>query len=229
MNLDPSDIIYFQWKFVTISATLVFTWLTMIILTLVSFFITRSLKAGSEITKGQNALEAFILVIKKQIQDVSRQDPSKYLPFIATLFIFIIVSNILSVVPGYIAPTGSLNTTLALSLCVFLAVPTFGISSQGFVGYLKQYIQPTVIMLPFNIISEFSRTLSLAIRLYGNVMSASIIITILISVIPIFFPVVMQLLGLLTGVIQAYIFAILAIVYIGSATKKEANKIEEKN
>jgi F-type H+-transporting ATPase subunit a len=229
MNLDPSDIIYFEWKFVTISATLVFTWLTMIILTIISFLITRNLKSGPEITKGQNALEAFIVVIKKQIQDVSRQDPGKYLPFIATLFIFIIVANILSVIPGYIAPTGSLNTTIALSLCVFLAVPAFGIASQGVGGYLKQYIKPTVIMLPFNIISEFSRTLSLAIRLYGNVMSASIIITILISVIPIFFPVVMQLLGLLTGVIQAYIFAILAIVYIGSATKKEASKIEEKN
>ncbi len=229
MNLDPSDIIYFQWKFVTISATLVFTWLTMIILTVVSFLITRNLKSGPEITKGQNALEAFIIVIKKQIQDVSRQDPGKYLPFIATLFIFIIVANILSVVPGFIAPTGSLNTTIALSLCVFLAVPAYGIASQGFIGYLKQYIKPTVIMLPFNIISEFSRTLSLAIRLYGNVMSASIIITILIGVIPIFFPVVMQLLGLLTGVIQAYIFAILAIVYIGSATKKETNKTEEKN
>ncbi|MBV1757054.1 MAG: F0F1 ATP synthase subunit A [Dethiosulfatibacter sp.] len=229
MNLDPSDIIYFQWKFVTISATLVFTWITMIILTIVSYLITRNLKSGPEITKGQNALEAFIIVIKKQIQDVSRQDPGKYLPFIATLFIYIIVANILSVVPGYIAPTGSLNTTIALSLCVFLAVPAFGIASQGVTGYLKQYIKPTVIMLPFNIISEFSRTLSLAIRLYGNVMSASIIITILIGVIPIFFPVIMQLLGLLTGVIQAYIFAILAIVYIGSATKKEAKKIEEKN
>lgn len=229
MNLDPSDIIYFQWKFVTISATLVFTWITMIILTIVSFLITRNLKSGPEITKGQNALEAFIIVIKKQIQDVSRQDPGKYLPFIATLFIYIIVANILSVVPGYIAPTGSLNTTIALSICVFLAVPAFGIASQGVTGYLKQYIKPTVIMLPFNIISEFSRTLSLAIRLYGNVMSASIIITILIGVIPIFFPVVMQLLGLLTGVIQAYIFAILAIVYIGSATKKETKKVEEKN
>lgn len=229
MNLDPSDIIYFQWKFVTISATLVFTWITMIILTIVSYLITRNLKSGPEITKGQNALEAFIIVIKKQIQDVSRQDPGKYLPFIATLFIYIIVANILSVVPGYIAPTGSLNTTIALSICVFLAVPAFGIASQGVTGYLKQYIKPTVIMLPFNIISEFSRTLSLAIRLYGNVMSASIIITILIGVIPIFFPVVMQLLGLLTGVIQAYIFAILAIVYIGSATKKETKKVEEKN
>ncbi len=221
MNLDPSDIVYFEWKFVTITATLVFTWITMIILALASFLITRKIKPGPNITKGQNILEAFIDVMKKQIKEVSRQDPGKYIAFIGTLFIFILISNVLSVVPGYIAPTGSLNTTIALALCVFLAVPAYGIASQGIIGYLKEYIKPTVLMLPFNIISEFSRTLSLAIRLYGNVMSATIIITILLGVIPIFFPVVMQLLGLLTGVIQAYIFAILAIVYIGSATKKK--------
>jgi len=193
----------------------------MVILALASFLITRKIKPGPNITKGQNILEAFIEVMKKQIKEVSRQDPGKYIAFIGTLFIFILISNVLSVVPGYIAPTGSLNTTIALALCVFLAVPAYGIASQGIGGYLKEYIKPTVLMLPFNIISEFSRTLSLAIRLYGNVMSATIIITILLGVIPIFFPVVMQLLGLLTGVIQAYIFAILAIVYIGSATKKE--------
>jgi len=169
-------------------------------------------------------LEALIITIKKQIHEVSRQDPGQYLPFIGTLFIFILAANILSIVPGFIAPTGSLNTSIALALCVFFAVPAFGIASQGFLGYLKEYIKPTIVMLPFNIISEISRTLSLAIRLYGNVMSASIIGAILLGVIPLFFPVVMQVLGLLTGVIQAYIFAILAIVYIGSATKKKKEK-----
>ncbi|MEN1760866.1 F0F1 ATP synthase subunit A [Anoxynatronum sibiricum] len=224
MNLDPSDIVYFQWRFVTISATLVFTWITMGVLAVGSYLITRNVKPGPEISQGQNILEALIITIKKQIYEVSRQDPGPYLPFIGTLFIFILAANILSVVPGFVAPTGSLNTTIALALCVFLAVPTFGIASQGIKGYLKEYIKPTVIMLPFNIISEITRTLSLAIRLYGNVMSASIIAVILLGVIPLFFPVVMQVLGLLTGVIQAYIFAILAIVYIGSATKKKKGK-----
>lgn len=224
MTIDPSNIVYFQWRFVTISATLVFTWITMFILVVGSYLITRKLKTGPEISPGQNILEALIITMKKQIYEVSRQDPGQYLPFIGTLFIFILAANILSVVPGFIAPTGSLNTTIALALCVFLAVPTFGIASQGIKGYLKEYIKPTVIMLPFNIISEITRTLSLAIRLYGNVMSASIIAVILVGVIPLFFPVVMQVLGLLTGVIQAYIFAILAIVYIGSATKKKKEK-----
>ncbi|WP_414733722.1 F0F1 ATP synthase subunit A [Acetobacterium carbinolicum] len=221
MSIDPSEIVYFQWGFVSISATLVFTWITMFVLALSSFLITRTLKPGSKMTSGQNVFEAAIETIRKQIREVSRQDPGRFLPFIATLFIFILAANILSVVPGFIAPTGSLNTTIALSLCVFFAVPVYGIQSRGLLGYLKQYIKPTVLMLPFNIISELSRTLSLAIRLYGNVMSASVIAAILIGVIPIFFPVVLQLLGLLTGVIQAYIFAILAIVYIGSATNKK--------
>jgi F-type H+-transporting ATPase subunit a len=128
------------------------------------------------------------------------------------------MSNLLLVVPGFEPPTASLSTTTALALSVLIAVPLFGITSQGLGGYLKTYLQPSFIMLPFNIISEFSRGISLAIRLYGNIMSGAVIAAILLSVAPFFFPVVMDVLGLLTGVIQAYIFAILATVYISSAT-----------
>ncbi len=221
MNIDPSEILYFQFGFIRITATLVFTWITMIVLGLGSYLVTRNLKIEGEISKGQNILEALVETINSQIKQISKQEPGKYLPFIGTLFIFILAANILSIVPGFISPTGSLNTSIALALCVFLAVPVYGIADQGISGYLKQYIKPTFIMLPFNIISEISRTLSLAIRLYGNVMSSSIIVAILLGVIPLFFPVIIQVLGLLTGVIQAYIFAILAIVYIASATENQ--------
>jgi F-type H+-transporting ATPase subunit a len=221
MTIDPSEIVYFEWGFVRITATLVFTWITMIVLALGSYLVTKNIKIEGEISKGQNILEALVETIRSQIKQISQQDPGKYLPFIGTLFIFILAANILSIVPGFISPTGSLNTSIALSLCVFLAVPVYGIADQGISGYLKEYIKPTFIMLPFNIISEISRALSLAIRLYGNVMSSSIIVAILLGVIPLFFPVIIQALGLLTGVIQAYIFAILAIVYIASATEKE--------
>lgn len=227
MVIDPSEIVYFQWGFVRITATIVFTWVTMFILALVSFLITRNLKTEGEISRGQNILEALVETINSQIKQISQQEPGKYLPFIGTLFIFILVSNILSIVPGYIAPTGSLNTSIALAFCVFLSVPVYGIADQGIMNYLKEYIKPTFVMLPFNIISEISRTLSLAIRLYGNVMSSSIIVAILLSVVPLFFPVVIQALGLLTGVIQAYIFAILAIVYIASATESEKKKAKK--
>jgi F-type H+-transporting ATPase subunit a len=220
MTIDPSNIVYFEWGFVRITATLVFTWVTMVVLVSLSFLVTRNLTADIRISKGQSMLEAIIVAINDQIRQVSQQEPGQYLPFIGTIFLFILTSVLLSIVPGYIAPTGSLNTTIALALCVFFSVPFYGISALGLKGYMKQFVKPTVIMLPFNIISEFSRALSLAVRLYGNIMSSTIIIAILLTVIPLFFPVVMQLLGLLTGVIQAYIFAILAIVYIASATKK---------
>lgn len=230
MSIDPSEIVYFQWGFVRITATLVFTWITMLVLVGGSFLITRKLAKGWHITGGQNVLEAVIETIRSQIREISKEDPGRYLPFIGTLFIFILVSNILAVIPGYLPPTGSLNTTIALALCVFLAVPVYGIASQGLGGYLKQYLKPSAFMLPFNIIGEISRTLSLAIRLYGNMMSSSVIIAILLGVIPLFFPVIMQVFGLLMGLIQAYIFAILAIVYIASASKQKeqiTRKIEE--
>jgi F-type H+-transporting ATPase subunit a len=227
MNIDPSEIVYFQWGFVRITATLVFTWITMLILATGSYMVTRHIKSEGEISKGQNILEALVETINSQIKQISQQEPGKYLPFIGTLFIFILAANVLSIIPGFTSPTGSLNTSIALALCVFMSVPVYGIADRGVVGYLKEYIKPTFIMLPFNIIGEISRTLSLAIRLYGNVMSSSIIVAILLGVVPLFFPVVIQALGLLTGVIQAYIFAILAIVYIASATEnqKKENKI----
>ena len=133
-----------------------------------------------------------------------------------TLFIFIATSNLLAIVPAYHPPTGSLSTTAALAISVFFAVPIFGIRQQGIWKYLRHYLEPSPFLLPFHIISEFSRTLALAVRLFGNVMSEGMIGAILISIAPFFFPVIMQALGLLTGLIQAYIFAILAVVYIGS-------------
>ncbi|MEJ2004939.1 MAG: F0F1 ATP synthase subunit A, partial [Cyclobacteriaceae bacterium] len=114
-------------------------------------------------------------------------------------------------------------TTAALAICVFLAVPLFGIMETGLAGYLKTYIEPTFFMLPFNIISELSRTLALAVRLFGNMMSGGLIVSILLSIAPLFFPVMMTVLGLITGVIQAYIFSILATVYIAAATRESKN------
>ena len=136
------------------------------------------------------------------------------------------MASICTVIPGYEPPTGSLSTTAALALCVFVAVPLFGIADQGMGGYLKSYVQPTVIMLPFNIISEFSRTLALAVRLFGNMMSGAMIIAILLTITPFVFPIVMTVLGLLTGMVQAYIFSILAAVYIAAATRTREPKLQ---
>jgi F-type H+-transporting ATPase subunit a len=188
------------------------------LLTLISWLVTRRLSTGTELTRWQNLLEVLVSGIRDQIRQVSHQDPGKYLPFVGTLFLFIAMANLLNIVPGYTAPTGSLSTTTALAICVFVAVPLYGIVSEGPVRYLRHYLKPTWLMLPFNVIGELSRTVALAVRLYGNIMSGTVIVAILLSLTPYFFPVVMQLLGLLTGMIQAYIFAVLAMVYIASAT-----------
>jgi alternate F1F0 ATPase F0 subunit A len=163
-------------------------------------------------------------MIRNQIHEVTHQEASRYLPFIGTLFMYISVSNLLQVIPGFQPPTGSLSTTAALAVCVFFAVAIFGITQQGVLAYLKQYLRPSPLMLPFNIISELSRTLALAVRLFGNIMSGTLIGAILLSVVPFFLPVIMNLLGLLIGQIQAYIFAILATVYIASATQSQQSQ-----
>lgn len=170
-----------------------------------------------------------VSTMRDQIREVAHQDYSRYLPFIGTLFLFIVTSNLLAIVPGYIPPTGSLSTTTALAICVLVAVPLYGIAHEGLLKYLRHYIKPTPMMLPFNIIGELSRTIALAVRLYGNIMSGTVIVGILLSLTPFFFPIVMQLLGLITGTIQAYIFAILAMVYIASASSAHQATEEKQN
>lgn len=211
----------------TLNATLVFTWLVMGLLALVSWWVTRKLSAAPKISPGQNLLEVLVLGISSQIRDISEQEPEPYLPFVGTLFIFIAAANLLSILPGYQPPTGSLSTTAALAICVFVAIPLFGIRKQGWRAYLQQYVEPTPIMLPFNIISDLSRIISLAVRLFGNVMSGTMIVAILLSIAPLVFPVVMQAFGLLTGLIQAYIFAVLAMVFIAAATGAQPSEISE--
>jgi len=216
MRISPDAIIFWQMALVKLNATIVFTWLVMLLMVLGSRLVTRNLHTGQKLPRWQNLLESIVVLINGQIRDVTRQEPERFLPFLGTLFLFISVSNLLSVVPGFQAPTGSLSTTAGLAICVFIAVPAYGIVDNGIVGYLKNYIQPTPLMLPFNITGEISRTLALAVRLFGNVMSGTMIVAILLAIAPLVFPVIMNLLGLLTGMVQAYIFAILAAVYIGA-------------
>ena len=221
INISPDQIVYFRWGFATLSATIVFTWVVVALLVTVAWLTTRHLGAGRSVSRRQTLFEMLITFMRSQIREITDQDPDRYLPFIGSLFLFISVSNLLEIVPGYRAPTGSINTTAALALVVFFAVPIFGIAEQGIVGYLKHYAQPTPLMLPFNIIGELSRTLALAVRLFGNVMSGSLVVAVLVAIVPIFVPIVMEVLGLLIGQVQAYIFAVLATVYIGAATRRD--------
>lgn len=226
MRLSPDELIFWQYDFIKLNATIVYTWGLMLVMVVGSKIITSKLSTDLKRSRWQNILEIIVTTILKQIEDVGLDQPKKYMGFLGTLFLFIAISNLCIIIPGYEPPTGSLSTTAALALCVFVAVPIFGIEKQGVGGYLKSYTEPTIIMLPFNIISEFSRTLALAIRLFGNIMSGSMIVGILLTITPFIFPIIMTALGLLIGMVQAYIFSVLATVYIAAATRTSKSRSE---
>lgn len=224
-DISPDAEVLWDGGFVQLNLTLVTTWVVMALIIVVSWLVTRRLRTGTEMSRWQNALEVLVSFLRDQIRDVSAEEPQRYMAFVGTLFVFILTSNALVIVPGYVPPTASLSTTSALALAVFLAVPIYAITGQGVGPYLRSYLRPNPLMLPFNVLSELSRTLALAVRLFGNVMSFTKIVAILLAVAPLVFPALLNALGLLTGVIQAYIFTILAIVYIsaGARARQEGN------
>lgn len=219
MRLSPDEMIFWQHGWFKLNGTIVFTWGIMLLLGVGARLITRRLTTEHERSRWQNLLEIIVTSMLQQIRDVGLRRPEKFISFLGTLFLFVAAAALCTVIPGYEPPTGSLSTTAALALCVFIAVPMYGIADQGVGGYLKSYLEPTFIMLPFNLISEVSRTLALAVRLFGNMMSGAMILAILLTITPFFFPLLMTLLGLLTGMVQAYIFSILAAVYIAAAMR----------
>jgi F-type H+-transporting ATPase subunit a len=228
MHITPDHLFVFQWGYLHLNATLFYSWLLMLLLMLSAWCATRKIGAREGRHRWATALEAIVAGIRDQVREVSGSDKSdEYVPFIGTLFLFIATSNTLHVVPGWHAPTGSLSTTTALAICVAISVPAFGIRRMGLRGYLHHYLSPTVFMLPFHVISEFSRTIALAVRLFGNIMSGSMVIAVLLAVTPLFVPIAMQALDLLIGLIQAYIFAILAMVYIAASIRRQDDKPQE--
>ena len=224
MRLSPDELVYWQAGLLKLNATIVYTWALMLVLALGSWLVTRKLSKDFSRSRWQNLLEIVVTGIEQQIGEIGLREPRKYLGFLGSLFLFVAAASLCTVLPIYEPPTGSLSTTVALALCVMVAVPLYGIEDQGLRSYLGSYMEPTMIMLPFNLISEASRTLALAVRLFGNMMSGAMIIAILLTITPFVFPVVMTLLGLLTGMVQAYIFSVLAAVYIAAATRKRKTR-----
>ena len=221
MNLTPDAVVFWQYGFIKLNATIVTTWLIMLVLVVGSWLVTRRISGDLKTSRWQSALEIVVIFIRNQIVAVGLAKPDKYLQLLVTLFIFNAVAAIGTIIPGYETPTASLSTTTALALCVFIAVPVYGIAERGVGNYFKRYLQPTWVLLPFNIITDLSRTLALAVRLFGNMASHSLIVGIIIAVAPLIFPVVLQAFGLLTGLVQAYIFTVLALVFIAAAVSGE--------
>ena len=155
MRLSSDQLVFWQDGFIKLDATIVYTWALMLVLAAGSWLITRRFSSELTVSRWQCAVEIIVINIKKQIEEVGLRQPAKYLGFVGTLFLFIAIANIFTILPGYEPPTGSLSTTAALAICVFVAVPLYGIKERGWRGYLKSYIEPTIIMLPFNIMGEF--------------------------------------------------------------------------
>jgi len=200
---------------VPITMPVVVTWGLMAVLTLISVLATRKLRLDPG--AGQAALELLIFSVQGQIRETLQADPAPYLPFLATLFIFIASANLLSLVPGVEPPTAHLETDAALAIIVFFAVHYFGVRVRGLAGYLADFAKPTWIMLPLNLLSQVTRTFSLMVRLFGNIMSGVFVIGVVLSLVGLLVPIPFMALELLTGLIQAYIFTVLAMVFIGGA------------
>jgi F-type H+-transporting ATPase subunit a len=226
MRMSPDELVLFEHGFVKINFTIVTTWAIMLIMVVGSILATRKLSTGIKISRWQNILEIIVLGIKKQIEEIGLQKSRKYLGFLGTLFLFLFLANLMTILPVYEPPTGSLSTTAALAVCVFFAVPVFNIMEYGLLNYLKSYLKPSPFMLPFHIINEFTRTVALAVRLFGNMMSGVVILAILLSITPLVIPLVMNVFGLLVGTVQAYIFSTLATVFIAAAAQESKKNHE---
>lgn len=217
MELSPDSVTVFEIEGWIVNATLVCSWVVTAMLVVVSAAVTRGLRREPPVPRWQGMLEVIVEGTRGQIRDIWPRHPDRFVPFVGTLFLYISLSGLLAVVPGFRPPTGSLSTTAALALAVFLAVPFYGVLHRGAAGFLKSYLKPTPLMLPFNLIGEVSRTVALAVRLFGNMMSGAMLLAVLLVIAPLFFPVLVHLLELLISQVQAYIFAVLAMVYIASA------------
>ena len=200
---------------VAITRPVVTTWAIMAVLALSSWVVTRRLALHPD--RRQATPELIVTGIMSQVEEVIRKDARPFLPILGTLFIFLVAANLSGVLPGVEAPTGKLETPAALALIVFVSVHFFGVRARGPLGYLASFAQPKLIMLPLNIVSEITRTFSLMVRLFGNVMSGEFIIALIVGLAGLFVPIPLMALEILVGLVQAYIFTVLAMVFIGAA------------
>jgi F-type H+-transporting ATPase subunit a len=215
-----ATVVVFHMGPLQVTQPVVTTWAIMAVLAVGSWALTRRLRP--EPSRRQAILELLVTGIESQIGEVLRRDARPLLPLLGTLFIFLLVANVSGVVPGVQAPTGRIETPAALALIVFLSVHWFGVRSRGLLGYLGSFAQPKLIMLPLNLLSEVTRTFSLMVRLFGNIMSGEFLIALLLALAGLLVPIPLMALELLVGVVQAYIFSVLATVFIGAAVGGES-------
>lgn len=227
MNSPLDSIALFYLGPVPITHAVLTTWAIMAVLVVGSFLLTRRLDLVPG--KRQAALELIVTTMDTQIVETSGADPAPYRAFIGTLFMFILVANWSSLIPGIAPPTAGLETDAALAVLVFLSVIWFGVRGDGVGGYLKSFAAPNPVMIPLNILQSLTRVFSMFVRLFGNVMSGVFVIGIVASLAGLLVPIPLMALDLLTGLVQAYIFAVLAMVFITSTVEdgqRQTPKIE---
>lgn|SRR5512134_1388581 len=211
---------------IRITEPVITTWGIMLLFLAVSWTATRNLRQDAGPV--QVVLEGLIETMDQAVRDVLPSAAAQVLPFIGTLWIFLVVANLAGIVPGLHAPTGVLSTTAALAVLVFLSVHWFGIRLQGVKAYLQHYLSPSPILLPFHVMSEVTRTVALAIRLFGNIMSLEMAALLVLMVAGFLLPVPLLILHVVEALIQAYIFGMLALIYIASAIQSQQLRQSEK-
>lgn len=204
-----------------ITSIVVTTWGVMLALGVFSWLATRNLALDPGLL--QTMLEGAVSAIEEAIGNVLPERAQLLLPFIGTLWIYILFANLVGVVPHLHAPTGNLSVTAGLALLVFLSVHWYGIRSEGLRRYLKHYLSPTPILLPFHLISEITRTIALAVRLFGNIMSLEMAALLVLLVAGLLAPVPLLMLHIIEAMVQAYIFGMLALIYVAGAMQSQQN------
>jgi len=224
MNDSPlTSQIAFQVGPVVVSMPVVITWAIIACMVAASILVTRKLSV--KVSAAQTIVELFVFTVDAQIQATMQRNPATYRALIGTLFLFILTANWSSLIPGAEPPTAHIETDAALAFVVFTGTIYYGISSNGLVGYLKTFAEPTWVMIPLNLVEQITRTFSLMVRLFGNVMSGVFVVGIVLSLAGLLVPIPLMALDLLTGAVQAYIFAVLATVFIGAAVGRDKPKL----
>ena len=210
---------WFRFGALAVSETVFTTWCIMLLLVVIAWLITRRLNLQP--SRLQAAVEGIVSTIEAAIAAVAPQHAKQLLPFIASLWIFIVIANLAGLIPGVHSPTRDLSATAALAFLVFLSAHWFGIRTQGIKNYLRHYLSPSPILLPFHIISEITRTVALAVRLFGNIMSLELAALLVLFVAGFLVPIPILMLHIIEALVQAYIFGMLALIYIAGGLQSQ--------
>lgn len=209
----------FQLGPLQITDTVVTTWVIMSVIAVLGWLVTRRLRI--EPGRVQTAAEGVVSAIEESINAVAPEQGVHLLPFIGTLWLYLVIANLSGLIPGVDSPTGDLSATSALAILVFLSAHWFGIRSQGLKTYLHHYLVPSPIMLPFHIISEITRTIALAVRLFGNIMSLEMTALLILLVAGFLAPIPILMLHIIEALVQAYIFGMLALIYVAGSVQSQ--------